>query len=317
MLLNGGELDGVRIFKRETAKLMSTVQSPEKVEARRGLGWDIDTRGGNKIISKGGATAGFTTFIGYSPKTRVGVVALANTSGVGPGDIGFHLLDARYPLWVPETFPSTKPSEPAVAANVLDGYVGHYKLTPALIANVTREDDQLYVQLTNQPRAAVYPKSDKEFAYKLVDAQLTFEAGTAGRPASAFVLHQGGRDMRAERIDAAMAKQLEDSLAQHFKDQKPFSTSEAEVRREVADLQRKQPDYDRLTPMLAEEARQQIQHTEELIASLGSLQSLNFKGVGPGGFDIYQAQFEHGSLDWRILIDTDGKVAGLLIRPSP
>jgi len=282
-----------------------------------GLGWDIDTRGGNKIISKGGATAGFTTFIGYSPKTRVGVVALANTSGVGPGDIGFHLLDARYPLWVPETFPSTKPSEPAVAANVLDGYVGHYKLTPALIANVTREDDQLYVQLTNQPRAAVYPKSDKEFAYKLVDAQLTFEAGTAGRPASAFVLHQGGRDMRAERIDAAMAKQLEDSLAQHFKDQKPFSTSEAEVRREVADLQRKQPDYDRLTPLLAEEARQQIQHTEELIASLGSLQSLNFKGVGPGGFDIYQAQFEHGSLDWRILIDTDGKVAGLLIRPSP
>src|SRR3984957_9691536 len=45
-----------------------------------GLGWDIDTRGGTEIISKGGATAGYNTFIGYSPKTRVGVVALANTS---------------------------------------------------------------------------------------------------------------------------------------------------------------------------------------------------------------------------------------------
>jgi len=282
-----------------------------------GLGWDIDTRGGNEIISKGGATAGFTTFIGYSPKTHVGVVALANTSGVGPGDIGFHLLDARYPLWIPETFPSTKSSEPVVAANVLDNYVGHYELTPALIANVTREDNQLYVQLTSQPRIAIYPKSDNEFAYKVVDARLTFEAGAAGKPATAFVLHQGGRDLRAERIDAAVAKQLEDSLAQRFKDQKPFPTSEAEVRREIDDLQRKHPDYDRLTPMLAEEARQQTQHTEELIAGLGALQSLNFKGVGPGGFDIYQAQFEHGSLDWRILIDTSGKVAGLLIRPSP
>ena len=123
--------------------------------------------------------------------------------------------------------------------------------------------------------------------------------------------------MRAERIDAATARQLEDSVAQHFKDQKPFPTSESEVRREVDELQRKQPDYDRLTPLLAETARQQSQHTEELIASLGALQSLKFKGVGPGGFDIYQAQFERGSLDWRILIDTDGKVAGLVIRPAP
>lgn len=44
-----------------------------------GLGWDIDARGGTEIISKGGSTAGYNTFIGYCPKTRVGVVALANT----------------------------------------------------------------------------------------------------------------------------------------------------------------------------------------------------------------------------------------------
>ena len=43
MLLNGGELEGVRIFKPETLKLMSSVQTPETLEARRGLGWDIDS----------------------------------------------------------------------------------------------------------------------------------------------------------------------------------------------------------------------------------------------------------------------------------
>lgn len=43
MLLNGGELDGVRLFKPATVKLMTTVQSPESVPARRGLGWDIDS----------------------------------------------------------------------------------------------------------------------------------------------------------------------------------------------------------------------------------------------------------------------------------
>jgi uncharacterized protein YbbC (DUF1343 family)/CubicO group peptidase (beta-lactamase class C family) len=43
MLLNKGTLDGARIFKPETVDLMTSVQSPPNVTARRGLGWDIDT----------------------------------------------------------------------------------------------------------------------------------------------------------------------------------------------------------------------------------------------------------------------------------
>lgn len=43
MLLNLGELDGVRIMKPETVKLMTSVQTPPDIEDRRGLGWDIDS----------------------------------------------------------------------------------------------------------------------------------------------------------------------------------------------------------------------------------------------------------------------------------
>jgi CubicO group peptidase (beta-lactamase class C family) len=43
MLVHGGELDGVRLFKKETVELMTSVQSPPKIEAKRGLGWDIDS----------------------------------------------------------------------------------------------------------------------------------------------------------------------------------------------------------------------------------------------------------------------------------
>lgn len=43
MLLNLGELDGVRIFKPETVQLMTSVQTPHELSAKRGLGWDIDT----------------------------------------------------------------------------------------------------------------------------------------------------------------------------------------------------------------------------------------------------------------------------------
>lgn len=279
-----------------------------------GMGWDIDTRGGTEIISKGGATAGYNTFIGYSPKTRVGVVVLANTSGgEGTADIGEHLLDARYPLSVPEGFPST---EPTLETKVLDGYVGHYELTPAAVFTVTREGGQLYVRLTNQPQAAVYPRNNTEFFYKVVDAQITFETDPQGH-ANTLILHQGGRDQKAKRIDDATAKQLEDTVAQRFKDQKAFPGSEAAIRVEIEEMQRKQPTYERMTPEFAEVARPQADHVERLIGGLGTLQTITFKGIGPGGFDIYQVKFEHGSLDWRILLDADGKVAGEGLRPLP
>lgn len=43
MMVNMGELDGVRLFKPETVRLMTSVQSPAGVLDRRGLGWDVDS----------------------------------------------------------------------------------------------------------------------------------------------------------------------------------------------------------------------------------------------------------------------------------
>jgi uncharacterized protein YbbC (DUF1343 family)/CubicO group peptidase (beta-lactamase class C family) len=43
MMLNQGELEGVRLFTPETVKLMTSVQTPPGIEDRRGLGWDIDS----------------------------------------------------------------------------------------------------------------------------------------------------------------------------------------------------------------------------------------------------------------------------------
>ena len=44
MLLAEGELDGARIFKAETVRLMTGVQTAATIWERRGLGWDIDSR---------------------------------------------------------------------------------------------------------------------------------------------------------------------------------------------------------------------------------------------------------------------------------
>ncbi len=43
VMLNLGELDGQRIFKPETVRMMTSVQTPPGLEDRRGFGWDIDS----------------------------------------------------------------------------------------------------------------------------------------------------------------------------------------------------------------------------------------------------------------------------------
>jgi hypothetical protein len=172
------------------------------------------------------------------------------------------------------------------------------------------------VQGSSQPRAAVYPKSSAEFFYKAVDAQITFETDAQGQ-ATALVLHQGGRDQHGQRISESQAKGLADYIAEHFKDQKANPGSEASIRRQIDELQRRQPNLEEFTPGLAEIARPQMPHIEEMIANLGALQSVTFKGVGPGGADIYNLKFEHGSLEWRIFLDAEGKIANQFFHPLP
>jgi CubicO group peptidase (beta-lactamase class C family) len=43
MMLGGGVLDGVRVLSADSVRLMTTVQSPPAVAARRGMGMDIDS----------------------------------------------------------------------------------------------------------------------------------------------------------------------------------------------------------------------------------------------------------------------------------
>jgi uncharacterized protein YbbC (DUF1343 family)/CubicO group peptidase (beta-lactamase class C family) len=83
MLLNLGELEGARVFKPETVKLMTSVQTPEGVGARRGLGWDIDSdysgpRGGIFPMGSYGHTGWTGTSLWIDPFSKTFVVFLSN-----------------------------------------------------------------------------------------------------------------------------------------------------------------------------------------------------------------------------------------------
>ena len=83
MLLNGGSLDGVRIFKPETVELMTSVQTPSSLAIRRGLGWDVDSsysgpRGKLFPIGSYGHTGWTGTSLWIDPFSQSFVIFLSN-----------------------------------------------------------------------------------------------------------------------------------------------------------------------------------------------------------------------------------------------
>jgi len=82
----------------------------------------------------------------------------------------------------------------------MDGFVGRYQLAPDFVITITREGDGLFAQATGQPKFEVFAEGPREFFFKVVDAQISFETDGKGRALS-LTLHQNGAHMPAKRID--------------------------------------------------------------------------------------------------------------------
>jgi serine-type D-Ala-D-Ala carboxypeptidase/endopeptidase len=155
-------------------------------------GWLIYSRYGTRIIWHNGGTGGFSSWCGFRPDTRLGVVVLSNSTH-RLDDVGRHLLEPRWEL-------DKQHRMVAVAAETLERYVGYYELAPGSVFHITREAGQLFAQLTGQDRFPVYAEAEDRFFYRIVDAQLTFKKNDKGE-VDGLVLHQGG-DKPARRLPA-------------------------------------------------------------------------------------------------------------------
>jgi hypothetical protein len=96
----------------------------------------------------------------------------------------------------------------------------------------------------------------------------------------------------------------------------PVPDNEAILRRLIAEHQRGEPDYERMTAPRANAARRQITLIQTDLAGMEALQGVSFKGVGKGGWDIYEVHFEHGDMEWMLALAPDGRVGGIVLRPS-
>ena len=193
-------LFGGKLLSAESLKKMTT---PFKNDYAFGLA--VHTTNGEEEIQHNGGIEGFNTSLAYYPNDKLTVAVLGNVNGSAPDEIAHNLHN------IAEGRSVVLPSERKVAKvdpKTYDGYVGSYQIGPEFVLKVMRDGDRLVTQGTGQGQIEMFPSDERNFFAKVVDAQITFVTDANGR-ATELILHQGGRDLHAPRVEGAAAEPKE------------------------------------------------------------------------------------------------------------
>lgn len=167
-----------------------------------GLGVFLDGNGQSLRFSHGGSNEGFQCLLVAYARTGQGAAIMTNS------DRGGALIpEIMFAIAHEYSWPDYKPVERTeVKADpaIFRGYVGRYQLAPNFILTVTQEGDHLMTQATAQDKAEIFPETDRKYFAKVVDAEITFVCDSQGR-ATELILHQGGEDHHARRIEGGEA----------------------------------------------------------------------------------------------------------------
>jgi hypothetical protein len=96
----------------------------------------------------------------------------------------------------------------------------------------------------------------------------------------------------------------------------PKPGSEAAIRRTIAELVSGEPNYDLMSPGMQAVTRQQLPRLQELMRSMGALQSVTFTSVDLQGGDTFDVVFAAGAVIFSIALDEQGRTVMAAFRQA-
>jgi hypothetical protein len=166
-----------------------------------GLTWfSSTTSGGVNVVYHTGSTVGFSSFLGFDPERKLGVVMLANQIGVS-NDLPFHLLDPAVTI---RQAPPTPEELGAIelSAEQLSRFEGAFVVNtpPNMRLNVTVENGMMFIETAGVGKVPFYGDSPVTAFTTFVDARITLVVDEQ-RSVTGLVLHMGGEDQKATKVE--------------------------------------------------------------------------------------------------------------------
>jgi len=147
------------------------------------MGQDIGTYKGLKIISHGGADAGYRSFFVRFPDQRFSVNVLSNLASFDPGGMSFKIADIYLKEKEVVDDPKKEETESKAQAeikeikidrDVLVSYCGQYEWQPGVFVTISIENDNLFVSAPDLAKTPMIAVTATEFDVKAASARVTF-----------------------------------------------------------------------------------------------------------------------------------------------
>ncbi len=190
------------------------------------LGQVIGTYKGLRTVSHGGADAGYRTYLVRFPDQKTSISVFSNLANFSPGQIAYDIADIYLAgNIVEEEKEETKEKEATIETaaitltpEVLEQYVGRYRLAPGVIVTFTNKNNQLMAQATGQTKFPLMAISEHVFAANQIDVKITFQLSADGQKAEIATLFQDGNNIEMPRIadfDPSLVN-LEDFIGTYY-----------------------------------------------------------------------------------------------------
>jgi CubicO group peptidase (beta-lactamase class C family) len=207
-LFNGRVLEAKSIEMAFTPARTSAEDPSEPKTAGYGYGWSIQSLRGLTEISHGGGLHGFLSYLMRLPQETFTICILANCAppfpGLDPASLSRDI--AEFFLWERLDPRVTHKVVADISPEALDAMLGRYDYGFGVLT-VSRKGDRMYARLSGQPEHEIYAKSENQFFWKVVEAEVNFVKDEHGKVVKA-VHTQGGQTIHAPRLEDVQAIRL-------------------------------------------------------------------------------------------------------------
>ena len=218
---DGGDLHGAVIKRMQTKGILN-----DGKEIPYAHGVMLSELAGVKVVSHGGADAGFRSMLMIFPEHRLSVVVLSNFADARTFQLAYNtalvFLPRREEPKEEETAATEESddTEGEIDTSVYDDYLGKFRIEGSILVEFVRDGDQLFVIAAGQPQMEIFPRSKDTFFMKAADVDIAFQRNDEGKVHQAIVT-QNGTESLAQKIDELVLspEQLSEYAGEYYSDE--------------------------------------------------------------------------------------------------
>jgi CubicO group peptidase (beta-lactamase class C family) len=228
-IFNGKVLSKASLDSAFTSVKLNDGSTPKDIGGGYGYGWVISDVRGLKEIQHGGGLNGFNSQILRFPELNITVAVLQNClmppPGMGAAELANQVVEIYF--WDKMGAQESVKVDKTVSSSKYDDYVGKYDYAGAIM-KIRKDGDRLLAQLAGQPEYEIFPKSESEFFWKVVDAQVTFVKNEKGEVTHA-IHHQNGGEFSAPKLKDETSTKVDPAIYDQYVGEYSFNIPQMEA----------------------------------------------------------------------------------------